>query len=321
MALGEAYEKSVVFISGTMPGPPAITALRGTGFVVGVPSAHPEGVFLYIATAAHVVRPCSSTFVRVNRPDGSVEDLPVDRWIFHPFEDIAVTPVLGEDFGHSYGTAESFIGSARVDHHPAPGDDVFFAGLLGQVRSMGERNIPMVRSGSIGALYQEGVPMRLPDDTVLHVRGHLIDCRSFGGFSGSPCFVRFISGQGQTERLGLRYPIQSTLLLGMVGGHFDLKASVALPDQEEKFKVPVAAGIAVVYPAESIVNTLEEDELVAERADDNARIEKEMRERESEDAATADVAGEDQFARFQALAQRLVHVPKSELDQKRQDES
>jgi hypothetical protein len=99
--------------------------------------------------------------------------------------------------------------------------------------------------------------MRLPDSTVIYVRGHLIDCRSFGGFSGSPCFVRFISASGKTERLGLTYPIESTLLLGMIGGHFDLASAVELPDQEESISVPVAAGIGVVYPADVITETLD----------------------------------------------------------------
>jgi hypothetical protein len=85
--------------------------------------------------------------------------------------------------------AMDFVGSQERRFTPGPGDDVYFAGLLGAVPSMGERGVPMTRGGMIGALYQDGVPIRLPDDTVIHVQGHLIDCRSFGGFSGSPCFV------------------------------------------------------------------------------------------------------------------------------------
>ena len=46
--------------------------------------------------------------------------------------------------------------------------------------------------------------MRLPDGTVLTMHGHLIDCRSFGGFSGSPCFVEFLSGIGPNASVGSR---------------------------------------------------------------------------------------------------------------------
>jgi hypothetical protein len=132
---------------------------------------------------------------------------------------------------------------------------------------MGERNIPMVRTGAIGALYQADIPMRLTDGTLLKVHGHLIDCQSFGGFSGSPCFTRYISGSGKTEGLSLPYPIESTLLLGMVGGHFDLQASVGLPEGAGNVKVPVAAGVAVVYPAETIREVLDTEELAQERAE------------------------------------------------------
>jgi hypothetical protein len=166
-----------------------------------------------------------------------------------------------------------FVGTATdLEWAPGPGADVYFAGLLGQVPSMGEENIPMVRTGSVGALYQKGIPMRLPGNTVIKVRGHLIDCQSFGGFSGSPCFVRYLSGTGETESMGLKYAIQSTLLLGMIGGHFDLKASVTLPDQENELDIPVAAGVAVIYPAETIREVLDLESFVAERSELEAEV-------------------------------------------------
>ena len=59
---------------------------------------------------------------------------------------------------------------------------------------------------------------------------------------------------------GVQITIHSTLLLGIVGGHFDMGASVMLPDQQEKLRVPVAAGIAVVLPAETVIEVLESEE-------------------------------------------------------------
>jgi hypothetical protein len=252
--------------------------------------------------------------------DGSVKDEPVDRWVFHPTEDVAVTPFVDPtgEFFHSLVETDQFVGQAETDVTPATGDDVFFVGLLGSVPSMGKRNVPMVRSGSIGALYQGGIPIRLPDGTVIHTSGHLIDCRSFGGFSGSPCFVRFLSGKGSTPRMGLSYPIQSTLLLGMVAGHFDLKATVALPEGEDKLKVPVAAGIAVLTTAEAILETLNQEELVADREEENDRNRQRMADSESEGAATLDSADtEGECESFDALASKLVQVPKSEIDEQR----
>jgi hypothetical protein len=267
MALGKQYSKSVVFIAGR--GQDQVEArLRGTGFLAGFRSTvNPNQGRVYVVTAAHVVRPMDATYVRLNTSDGSVAECEIDEWIFHPIEDIAVArmPVPYSDFDFYAVDASEFAGTAEVEKSFQPGADVYVAGLLGQVPSMGAQNMPMVRSGSVGALDQEGIPMRLPDETLIKARGHLIDCQSFGGFSGSPCFVRYISGKGETEHLGLTYPVESTLLLGMVGGHFDLKASVSMPDQQGNLEVPVAAGVAVVYSAESIREVLDEDLFVAER--------------------------------------------------------
>jgi hypothetical protein len=279
MALGKAYTKPVVFISGSpLSDPEAEPSLRGTGFLVGFRSeVNPGQGQVYIVTAAHVVRPLTAALVRLNKPDGSIADHVIDEWIFHPTEDIGIArlPPPYSDYEFLAVEAKDFVGAEELEYSPQPGADVFVAGLLGLVPSMGERNIPMVRTGSIGAMYQDAIPMRSRDNTRINVRGHLIDCQSFGGFSGSPCFVRFISGSETTENLGLRIPKEPTLLLGMVGGHFDLQASVSLPDQEGKLSVPVAAGVAVVYPAEAIRETLDTDELVAERAELEARLEAE----------------------------------------------
>lgn len=143
---------------------------------------------------------------------------------------------------------------------------------------MGEQNIPMVRTGSVGALYQDNIPMRLPDETLLKVHGHLIDCQSFGGFSGSPCFVRYLSGSEEYGEMKFVVPVESTLLLGMVGGHFDLQASVGLPEGTGNLKVPVAAGVAVVYPAEAIREVLDVEELAKERAELEAQLEAEKKD-------------------------------------------
>lgn len=266
MALGRQYSKSVVFILGAREGGQA--ALRGTGFIVGFPSeADPDQGHAYVVTAAHVVRPLATSLVRMTSADGSIVDRAVDPWVFHETEDIAVTRLPGpyRDFDFVAIPPKEFVGAEELQWSPQPGAEVFVTGLLGRVPSMGEHNVPMVRTGAIGAMYQDGIPLCLGEKTFIDVHGHLIDCQSFGGFSGSPCFVRYISARGETERMGLAYPIQSTLLLGMVGGHFDLSASVTLPDQEGKLNVPVAAGIAVIYTAEMIRELLDAEPFPAER--------------------------------------------------------
>jgi hypothetical protein len=259
MALGTRYTKTVVFIIGGSDRESAVA--RGTGFVAGTLSDDPDVIIPFVVTAAHVVRTFVYTAVRLTLKDGTVEDRAIGQWEFHDHEDVAVS-FLGEiDVDRVDISAipiDHFVGYEETQFAVGVGDPVYFGGLLGSVPSMGDLNVPMIRTGSVGALYQSGVPMRLLDNTLIHVRGHLIDCRSFGGFSGSPCFVRFTSATGETPRRRFKYPVESTQLLGMVIGHFDLAASVQLSDQEDKISVPVSAGIAVVYPAELIRETLEE---------------------------------------------------------------
>jgi hypothetical protein len=270
MALSQKFINTAVFIAGAKDvGPPSDASLQGTGFIVQMPASDPDKCFLYVVTAAHVVRSFNSTFVRVSRKDGSVMDLHVPRgdWVFHWREDIAVALVtlMPSEVSVTVIPTESFVGVAETQFAPGPGDEVFFAGLLGLVPSMARRNIPMVRGGMIGALGQGDIPVRIPDGTVLNMHGHLIDCRSFGGFSGSPCFVNFLMRIDHTPNVGLAMEKRGALLLGLVSGHFDLRASVALPDETGDLGVPVAAGIAVLSTSQSIYELLMDDDLVAAR--------------------------------------------------------
>lgn len=65
--------------------------------------------------------------------------------------------------------------------------------------------------------------------------------------------------------MGLTFPETHSILLGMVGGHFDHRTSVLLPDQSGKLSIPTSAGVGVVYPVEIIRETLDSEDLVSER--------------------------------------------------------
>jgi hypothetical protein len=70
--------------------------------------------------------------------------------------------------------------------------------------------------------------------------------------------------------MGLATVEQHTLLLGMVGGHFDHHATVDIEGAE--YSIPSSAGIAVVYPSEVIRELLEDDEVVDYRRDRDAAV-------------------------------------------------
>lgn len=276
VALSATQRRTVAFVGSVDPD--GVRRLRGTGVFVGVP-AGPEGdVHLYLVTAAHVVPHYEPSFVRMRWFDDApadheslvegrfletVVDVPVSGWHRHPTADIAAALLPDADarWAISVVSLDEFV-DASV-HAPAVGEPVFFAGLLAQVHSMGERHVPMLRGGIIGALHQEQIPMLEPGGTRRELDGHLIDCHSFGGFSGSPCFVNMIRDGTPTPRLGLATTESHSVLLGIVGGHFDHRASVEI--EGARYAVPSSAGVAVVYPCDAVRELLSIDEVVADR--------------------------------------------------------
>ena len=234
----------------------------GTGFFVGVPTKRrPDGVHWYLATAAHVVAHTPDVHVRIRGAEGLI-DLPVNPW-FRAQDarvDLAVAPFMpppGAD--HLHYPLTDFLSDA----HEAPylGDPVYFVGLLGFVPSMGLHNVPMVRSGTLGALDQPGVPVRFPGNIRGEVTAHLIDCRSYRGFSGAPCFVQH-PGNGTTR------------LLGVISAHFD--AATEVPLQGDRLEgasatVPIHAGVGVVTPARYLAELLAHEPLAARREAAEAR--------------------------------------------------
>jgi hypothetical protein len=115
------------------------------------------------------------------------------------------------------------------------------------------------------------VPVRHPDGTVLEYTAHLIDSRSYSGFSGSPCFVQFPIEPGIG---GVGRPDEETELLGLVASHFDLKENATLTGEIREMgtvDVPVHLGVGVVMPAESIEELLNREDVVADRREREER--------------------------------------------------
>jgi len=248
--------------------------------MVGVPvEGDDTKIHLQLVTASHVVPHDKPTFMRLRRllsdpPAGEplnerlfeeeVVDVELGTWHRHPIADLATTLIVEADPRWAIGVVPwaSFVG--RSPHEPELGEDVVFAGLLAQVDSMAERHVPMLRGGMIGALYQHKIPMVEPGGTRRLLDGHLIDCRSFGGFSGAPCFVSMIRTSAPGSSLHVLNPTPFWQLLGVVGGHFDHRSSIEI--QGDSLSVPTSAGVAVVYPSELLTELLEDEALIAERA-------------------------------------------------------
>ena len=250
------YRRAVVFIVGLRKnerGEEAVTPI-GTGFIVRWPGEEPDAPeFYYLVTAKHCIeREQGRTWVRIRVSETEVEDRPVPQWGTHPDHDVAIAPILR---GNAYGWAvlgPSTVGSP-TDFEPMQlGGRVYFIGLLQGIPRMAAIGLPMVRSGTLGAEHVEGVPVEVGPGTVFRYQAHLIDCRSFSGFSGAPCFIQSDRFMPDADgRVATR-----TMLLGLIMAHVEIPGLNG--DRAN-------AGVGVVAPVERIWEMLMSEDAVEDR--------------------------------------------------------
>jgi hypothetical protein len=348
LPLDDYYANSVVFVlrpktddEGTVRNVPI-----ATGFVVSCPSElDPTTNFNYVVTANHAVEDGKPTLVRLRtdrlwsgpppqykNADGSVVypfgvpvdqpgfiDLPVREWLSHPKTDVAIAPLRGAGLAEAALTSNDVAmfhdSEERLTFQPWLGQRVYFAGLFDRFRAMGERNVPLVRSGTLGAFNVSAVPVGRGHKARILPEAHLIDCRSYQGFSGSPCYVQ--EDVPERDEFGGRvteYLTHNTALLGIVAAHFDID-TVAGDDEAHPIELdaPMHSGVGVVIPATRIKELMYMDEL----KEDRERIERERHRRivEGDEGATLD-SGESEYDRFEGLTRKLVNTPKPEKDEK-----
>jgi hypothetical protein len=222
----------------------------------------------------------------------------VTGWVYGASEeiDVAVAPfrIRPADLLHQLYPLENFL--TRLNERPYMGDPVYFIGLLAFVPEMHRTNIPMVRSGTLGAMNQRGIPMRLSSGFQFQVEGHLIDCRSWGGFSGSPCLI-------QNPATG------ATNLLGIISAHFDATKIVTVAGTD--IPIPIHAGVGVVTPIEPLLDLLADKGLAKMREED----EREHLSRLPDNPAVMDSLVPTPLERMSDLTSKLFQVPKDEADE------
>jgi hypothetical protein len=164
-------------------------------------------------------------------------------------------------------------------------------------------------------MYQENIPLERADGTFAYIDAHLVDCRSHGGFSGSPCFFqRYQENIGVKE--GVPYGGEVTFLLGLISGHFDdftnarVRGDIA---ENGAIQSRINTGVGIVTPAEKIVEVLE----LPIFKDERERVVRE-REQKPEEGATLDSVDKQtdrtEFENFEDLARRLIHTQKPKTD-------
>jgi len=258
-------------------GVPAVEVYKpcGTGFLVSVPLPdYPQVGAMYIVTARHIIDRIPrlgldrKVYLRVNRRDSEPEIVGVDlgEWIFHPSDrgvDVAVLPAVFYDpTGYEVrAIPQGMAATAEVIHRESIGigDDVFFTGLF--INHYGKnRSLPILRIGNIAMMPEE--PLAAGGGTLMDA--FLVESRSIGGLSGSPVFVS-VAGprRGTTGMLSTAVLTSQSYWLGLMHGHWDgpLSDADAVGEKEER----VNMGIAIVIPADKILEVLNQERLVAER--------------------------------------------------------
>ena len=280
------------------PKPDGTRVPIGTGFVTAVSSPIPGKGFGYVVTAAHVVRFAPTTFVRVTLVSGGIVDIPIPQWIFHDDgeTDVAVSPIsLNRSIiRHVPTVIDSYIDPSRPQ--PRLGESVYFVGLLSSIQAMHPDNVPMVRSGTLGRLYQESVAIKWPDGTIHSMVAHLVDSRAHRGFSGSPCYVQ-LEPRGRTDMTNN----WDTYLLGLITGHLDEMGV----DQQTR-----NTGVALVTPVEEIWHVLVQEKLVTLRQQQIDQFEAQISEPQPAIADSIE-SGLEETA---DLMGKLLQVPKDEVE-------
>ena len=245
---------------------------------------------------------------------GSFETIGAD-WVLHPVADVAVLPILDPLSQFSYRALTSnslatpaFLAERRI----GPGDDVFISGLLVHHWET-DRIMPIARMGNIAALPQDPINLETGPDVAA-----LVEVRSIGGLSGSPVFVHLpfwrdvpegmtlVGGGAEADSGGASW------LLGVMHGFFPVGSND--PDGVSQGREDLNTGIAVVSYADRILDIINDGDQITMR--------RKLAESWDSHATPVPTSGgvapanliPEEFSKFQELAQRLVRVPKSEID-------
>jgi hypothetical protein len=231
----------------------------GTGFLVSVPfEADPEQRQVYVVTAHHNLDGLTRVAVQAQRNDGVLQDhvdTDLASW-FQPIEKLDLT-VLPWDPGDPFPVVaervEDFYPDAGV--RLAPGGSVLYAGILTPLDRV------MVRSASLGALDQEGITHVGDYDYPCH----LIDCRSYGGFSGSPCYLTF--ERSGLEPMALPLPIDDPELVVGQMYHFSIFGGMLTQHLDDKAPFGAASryGVATMMRSREVRRALMSDDLKRQR--------------------------------------------------------
>jgi hypothetical protein len=254
-------------------------SLLGTGFIVSVASEDEalEGVrWGYVITAHHVIRHQIEIDVEIQDPFSGELQAPekMQEWQ-QPLEgiDLALAP-LPLRAERNYLAAHLELNVLSDEFQPLLGSSIYYVGIFAPVGRA------MARSGTIGATE---IPIRKSEEDYAY-QADLVDCRSYEGFSGSPCYSQVAFGVSN-EKAEVPIPpaalpdgtprvltpiYHQCQLSGMFTAHYE--------DPEDDAVVS-KYGVGVMIGAKEIRRALMGDDAKADRRDRDRKL-KETREKE-----------------------------------------
>lgn len=276
MLVNDVFQKCVAFLYVDTLADDGVSYKRvpaATALLLGVPSGIDDLWAIYAVTNLHVVNQMHSfraAYLRLNYQHGEIIDHVVspDAWFQHPSNDVAIAMVRFniQHWDHAPLPLELLATSEYVINRGiGPGDDVFFVGLFTQHPGL-ERMQPIIRFGNISMMPGEPVHVRLDSASdPVPVTAYLVEARSWSGHSGSPAFVHFpLQRDGMPGAVTIGHGPPT--LLGIVCGHFDVKEKARLVgDLPQSEDIGLNSGIAIVIPAQAIIDTVMMQDAVEER--------------------------------------------------------
>jgi hypothetical protein len=237
----------------------------------------------HFVTAKHLAHEVKSNpfLLRLNRRDGTSDNIPVDnfKWIPHPDPtvDIAVIPFLvPKSLGYetTYISQKFLMTDQKMsDYDVGVGSLTYTVGLF-RLLSGEKRNLPITYMGNIAMVPQdEKIPVidwtDPKEERIIYVEGYLVAAQSLDGLSGSPVFVRpeakmnfskVLEGPQVTEKdiLGAFAQVE---LLGLWQGSWTAKPDeIRAASQKSGNEITVPVGTGIVVPYSKIIEVLEMDE-------------------------------------------------------------
>lgn len=283
--------------------------LLGTGSIISVPSVSIPGKrWPYVVTADHVV--ANHEGIELEVPDRANNGKLFDPIPAEPF----VQSLDDVDLAMSVFPTHLVprYQETRIEHfvpegHVGPlGGEIYYLGIFAGP------DVPMARSGTLGTI---DVPIEKTDNgRQYRYSGDLVDCRSYGGFSGSPCFSvlnyaaldtpakvpdEFVPVRADGSRPELVPVAAVASFCGVFVAHYD--DPPAGRDVESKY------GVGVMLPCDYVRMVLTSDEAKQRQADADAEW---LRRKAAEGPQPQDAGAQDEFERFEDLTRKLVQTPK-----------